>query len=118
MTLESELFAIEEGFWLAGEAHFREHLDEKCLLVFPQTGEMHGAFAREVIAATAATPGRWRDLEISNRHLLRPADGIAMITYRADVTRWDGERYAALIGSVYVQRPGGWKLVSHQHSPL
>ena len=47
MSLEDELYAIERGFWLKGEDHFLAHLDETCLLAFPQMGEMHGVQSRE-----------------------------------------------------------------------
>ena len=117
--LQDELFAIEEGFWLQGRDHFLEHVDERCLLAFPQAGEMHGVRTREEVAATASTqPGRWRDLKVSDRHLLRLADGAVVISYRADVLRFDGEPYAAMVSSAYVQRDGGWKLAFHQHSPV
>ena len=45
MALEDELFDIERGFWLSGEEHFLQHLDDDCLLAFPQVGEMHGFLA-------------------------------------------------------------------------
>ena len=118
-TVGDELFELEEGFWLGDQAFFREHLDDRCLLAFPQMGEMHGVKSRDEVAATASTqPGRWRDLKISNRQLVRPAEGVAIISYRADVKRLDGEPYAALIGSAYARRADGWKLAFHQHSPV
>ncbi len=110
MALEDELFGIEEGFWLGGKEHFLAHLDDQCLLAFPQGGEMHGVYAAERVAETATTPGRWRDLRISARHLLQPTRDFAVISYRADVARFDGVPYAALIGSGYALRAGGWKL--------
>lgn len=112
------LFAIEQGFWLEGRDYFREHLDERCLLAFPQIGEMHGVRSREEIAATATAPGRWRDLKIASRHLARLSDGVAVISYRADAVRGDGEPYSALVSSAYVRRADGWKLAFHQHSPV
>lgn len=119
IRLTDELFAIEDGFWTRDQEHFLEHLDEECLLAFPQMSEMHGVKSREAIAATAATnEGRWRDLKVGTRHLHQPADGIAIISYRADVTRADGEPYSALVSSVYAKRPDGWKLTFHQHSPV
>ena len=118
-SLEDELFELEEGFWLGDQAFFREHLDDRCLLAFPQMGEMHGVKSRDEVAATASTqPGRWRDLKISNRQLVRPAEGVAIISYRADVKRFDGEPYAALVSSAYVKRGDGWKLAFHQHSRI
>ena len=118
MSLQGELYAVEEGFWLRGQDHFLAHVDEQCLLAFPQMGEMHGIHSRERVAATATMANRWKDLQISDRHLLQPADDVAIISYRADVKRADGMPYEALISSAYVRRPEGWKLAFHQHSPI
>lgn len=118
MSLEEQLFGIERGFWMAGADYFAEHLDERCLLAFPQSGEMHGLFSREEVAATATGANRWRDLEISDRQFLKLSDDAAMISYKADVTRADGVAYSALIGSAYVRRSNSWLLASHQHSPI
>jgi hypothetical protein len=115
-TLQDELFEIEEGFWLNGEDYFLEHVDEGCLLAFPQMPDLHGVHSREEVAATAKQPNRWRDLKISDRHMLQPTDDVAIISYRADVKRFDGEPYAALVSSAYVKRGDGWKLAFHQHS--
>ena len=93
MNLEDELFDIEQGFWLSGEEHFTRHLDDQCLLAFPQAGEMHGIFSREHVAATATSSNRWRDLRMAGRHLLRADNAVAMISYRADVTRAEGDEH-------------------------
>jgi len=116
--LIDDLFELERGFWLGGEDYFLGSLDEKCLLVFPQAGEMHGVRAREEIAQTATAPNRWSDLKVSHRDLIRPAPDMAIISYRADVTRADGITYSAFIGSAYVRRSSAWLLASHQHSPI
>jgi hypothetical protein len=118
MTLEQDLFDIEQGFWLSGGEYFTAHLDDQCLLAFPQAGEMHGVFAREHVAATATPSNRWRDLVMAHRHLLRVDEKVAIISYRADVTRADGQPYSALVSSAYVKREDGWKLLFHQHSPV
>lgn len=118
MSLEEQLFEIERGFWIEGRGYFAAHLDDRCLLAFPQSGEMHGLFPREAVASTATSANRWRDLEISDRHLLILSEDVAIISYRTDVTRADGVAYSALIGSVYVRRSGAWLLASHQHSPV
>ena len=118
MALEAELYDIEQGFSLDGKEHFLNHVDAECLLAFPQAGEMHGVHSREEVAATATNANRWRDLTMANRQFLHGDDDFAIISYRADVTRADGEPYAALVSSAYVRRPNGWKLVLHQHSPV
>lgn len=112
-----DLYEIEEGFWLRGQQHFIENLDERCLLAFPQSGEMHGVFDRAQVAATAAPANRWRDLSMRDRHGLVLGDA-AIISYRAEVSRGDGQPYSALVSSGYVRRADGWKLAFHQHSPV
>lgn len=118
MTLESKLFDVEQGFWLSGTEHFSEHVDHECLLAFPQMGEMHGVYSREHVAATATASNRWRDLRVTEHYMIQPNEGTAIISYRADVIRADGEPYSALVSSAYVQRKDGWKLAFHQHSPI
>ena len=118
MGLEQDLFDIEQGFWLSGKEHFSAHLDDRCVLAFPQTGEMHGVKTRDEVAATATQTNRWFDLNMSDRSLLQVTEQAALISYRADVTRADGQPYAALVSSAYVRRGNGWKLTFHQHSPL
>jgi hypothetical protein len=118
MALEKELYDIEQGFWLDGKEYFLNHVDDQCLLAFPQAGEMHGVHSREEVAATATNANRWRDLTMSGRQLLESGEDFAIISYRTDVTRADGQPYAALVSSAYVRRPDGWKLLFHQHSPI
>ena len=117
-ALQDALFDIEEGFWLKGEDYFLAHVDDRCLLAFPQMAEMHGVHSREAVAATARHPDRWSDVTISDRHLVRPTAEVALISYRVDATQADGKPYAALIGSAYAKRGDGWKLAFHQHSPV
>lgn len=118
VSLETDLFDIERGFWLRGKDHFLAHLDDQCLLAFPQMGEMHGVHSREDVAATATTQNRWRELRISDRHVLQANEEVGIISYRADVQRADGQPYTALVSSAYVRRDGDWKLAFHQHSPI
>ncbi|TFI57442.1 nuclear transport factor 2 family protein [Sphingomonas parva] len=115
--MNDDLFRIEEGFWLNGAEHFRTYLEERCLLAFPQASEMHGVFDREAVAATATPSNRWRDLTMSERQVLDLGE-TAILSYRAAVSRADGERYRALVSSAYVRRGEGWRLAFHQHSPL
>jgi hypothetical protein len=117
-SLQDDLFAIEQGFWLGDQAFFRDHVDDRCLLAFPTMPDFHGVHSREEVAATASQPNRWRDLKMSSRAMVRPSDQVAIVSYRAEATRADGQPYAALIGSAYVRRDDGWKLAFHQHSPL
>src|SRR3546814_6419380 len=91
MTLGKELYDIEQGFWLAGKEHFLDHVDDKCLLAFPQAGEMHGVHSRAEVAATATNPNRCRDLTMKDRQHLQSGDDFAIISYRAEGTSAEGE---------------------------
>lgn len=117
MSFEDEIFALEANFWLLGERFFLDHVDEQCLLAFPQMPQMHGVHARSQVAATAAAPNRWSGLQISNRNLLLPSRELAIISYRADAMRGN-TKYSALVSSAYAKRESGWKLAFHQQSPL
>src|SRR3546814_3155075 len=79
---------------------------------------MHGVHSRAEVVATATNPNRWRDLTMKDRQLLQSGDDFAIISYRAEVTRADGEPYMALVSSAYVRRSHGWKLAfrSEEHT--
>src|SRR3546814_11738605 len=75
---------------------------------------MHGVHSRAEVVATATNPNRWRDLTMKDRQLLQSGDDFAIISYRDEVTRADGEPYMALVSSAYVRRSHGLKLAFHQ----
>lgn len=89
MSLEEQLFEIERGFWIEGPEYCAAHLGERCLLAFPQSGEMYGLFSLDEVAATVAGANRWRELEMSDRQLLKISNDAMMISYKADATRAD-----------------------------
>jgi hypothetical protein len=116
--LQDELFEIEQGFWLKGEEYFLGHVDERCLLAFPQMPDFHGVHSREEVAATAKQPSRWSDLKMSSRQMVRPGEDVAVLSYVTEAKQADGKPYKAMIGSAYAKRGNGWKLAFHQHSPI
>jgi hypothetical protein len=79
---------------------------------------MAGVSSRAQIAETVDDSPRWESLEVEPEGMVRPADGVAILTYRACATRGDDETYRALVSSGYVRRDGSWKLMFHQHTPL
>lgn len=116
MTTVEELLPIEKSLWTGGPDAYREHVDEACLLAFTS---MAGVSSREEIAGTVADGPRWRDLKIDVQGLVQPAADVALFTYRASAVRGsDDGRYRALVGSGYVRREDGWKLMYHQQTPL
>ena len=115
MTIEDELHDIESGFWTKGEDYYRAHLDEQCLISFP---DMAGANTRELVAATAKTPQHWKALHIERKGCVQPGEDMALINYTATATRPDGRAFKALVSSGYVRRGKDWKMVFHGQTPL
>ncbi len=115
MALQEDLIRIEEELWAGDAAVFRRHLDDDCMIAFTQ---MAGVMTRDQVAGTVEGAPRWRDLSIVPVGLIRPVDGVAILTYRASATREGAGRYEALISSAYVRREDAWKMAFHQQTPL
>jgi Domain of unknown function (DUF4440) len=115
MTVQTELLALERRFWTGDADFYRRNLDEECLTAFSATGRVA---SKEQIAASVGTEQRWRRLKIELHGLVAPTPEFAIVTYRADATRQNGESYSALVSSGYVKRDGAWKLAFHQQTPL
>jgi limonene-1,2-epoxide hydrolase len=113
--MEGELVALEEQFWVGDAAFYEQNLAPDALMVFP---DPVGAMTRHETVASISESARWRSVEMSEVRVLTPADGVAVLAYRADAVRDEpGSRYTARIASVYVDRGDGWKLSFHQHAP-
>lgn len=115
MHLKDKLLALEDKLWRGGPDVFLEHLDDECLIAF--TG-MAGVMGREEIAGTVEEGGRWSDVRIDTRGLVRPTEDLAILTYEARAARNGSEVYNALVSSAYARRNGTWKMVFHQQTPL
>lgn len=113
---EDALIEMEHGFWdAAGDGSFyAEHMhdDGRCLLPVGAMGK-----AATIEAIDRAEP--WATHDFSDVELHEPADGVAVLTYRARGTRDSSdEPYEALIATTYVREGGTWKLLVHQQTPL
>ena len=114
MLSEDKLYDIEKGFWTRGADYYRAHTDGQCLTVFP---EMLGLLDREKIAQSAAE-GRWKDVAITHKTVLKAADDFVILSYEAGAKRADGKAYRALASTGYVRRGDEWKMAFHQQTPL
>ena len=82
MLLERRLYEMERQFWTGGAEIYRAHADEKCLAVFD---EMTALLDREQIAQSAGAGGRWQDVMMERKAIIRPAQTVAIICYEAPV---------------------------------
>ncbi len=114
MTTDDEAWRAEERFWFGGAEHFREALDPACVMAFPApVGIMQGAG----IAESLADAPRWSSLDMTDRHVARPAPDLLVLAYKARGIRDGAVPYLAYCTSTYRRDGGGWRLVQHQQTP-
>ena len=106
--------SFEESLWTGGADHYRELIDEGCLMVLPQPPfVMSGA---QAIEAVADTP-RWSEVELAKGQIARPQEGLIVIAYHAKARR-DDEAYEAHCTSTYRRLAHDkWRAVQHQQTP-
>ncbi len=111
---DDRVWSFEESLWTADAEHYRESIDDECLMVLPTPPfVMSGA---QVIEAVASTP-RWSSVELTERQVARPQEGLIVVAYRARAEK-DGEGYEAHCTSTYRWLAHEvWKVVQHQQTP-
>ena len=102
---EKELLALERNFWTGDGKFYRENVDDSCLIAFG--ADRAGVMSNKEIALTAKDGNRWKHLDLELKGLIEPADDVAILSYQANATRSNGERYAALVSTGYARRDDG-----------
>ncbi|MBJ6121498.1 DUF4440 domain-containing protein [Sphingomonas sp. BT553] len=112
---DNRVWTFEESLWTGDAEHYRASIDDECLMVLPQPPfVMSGG---EAIEAVAATP-RWSSVEITDRRIARPEEGLIVVAYHARATKDDGPGYEAHCTSTYRRRAHeDWLVVQHQQTP-
>lgn len=93
-------------------AFYREVLDSRVRMLLP--GGLRLSDREEVVASMGGPP--WDTHELTDLDVLQPTPDLAVVSY-AVTARRAGAPYSALVASVYVRRPAGWRMVSHQQTP-
>ncbi len=111
---DDRVWSFEKSLWTGDADHYRELVDDECLMVLPQPPfVLSGA---QAIEAVADTP-RWSAIEIADGRIARPQEGLIVIAYGAKATR-DGETYEAHCTSTYRRLSHEqWRVVQHQQTP-
>lgn len=114
-----DVIHLEEEGWQAlragGEhavAFYDGVLDTRVTMLLP--GGLVITSRAAALESMSGTP--WDESHLDDWDVQHPADGVALVTYAARARR-SGEPYAALVASLYVRRPGGWRLAFHQQTP-
>jgi hypothetical protein len=110
---DDRIWSFEESLWTADADHYRESIDDECVMVVPQppyvmTGE-------QAIAAVSDTP-RWSEISLTERQVMRPQEGLIVIGYKAEASK-DDEHYVAYCTSTYRRLAHEeWRVVQHQQT--
>jgi hypothetical protein len=93
---------------------FYEHvLDDTVLMLLP--GGLVIDDRAAVVSSMGGSP--WTAYHLDDVRELHPTDDTAVVAYAAVAERVGSPAYSALVSSLYVRRPSGWKLAVHQQTP-
>lgn len=59
----------------------------------------------------------WSSYHLHDLRVFQLTPGTGMVVYEATAEREGDPPYSALMSSLYVRRPDGWKLAVHQQTP-
>ncbi len=112
---DQRVWAFEESLWTADAEHYRQSIDDQCLMVLPKPPfVMSGA---QAIEAVSSTP-RWSTVELTERQVARPQEGLIVVAYKAHASMDGGDDYEAHCTSTYRRLSHEeWRVVQHQQTP-
>lgn len=111
---DNRIWEFEQGLWTGDAAHYRELIDDACVMVLPRhpfvlSGE-------EAIAAVADTP-RWTAVTFSEQQVARPQEGLITIAYKAEASREGATGYTAWCTTTMRWLAHDvWRVVQHQQT--
>ena len=111
---DQRIWRSEESLWTADPAHYRESIDNECLMVVPAKPFIMSG--EQSIEAVSATP-RWSRVELSDRQVSRPQEGLIVIAYKARAEREGTPPYEAYCTSTYRRlEHERWRVIQHQQT--
>lgn len=111
---DDRIWEFEESLWTGGAEHYHEAIDDECLMVLP--AEPFVLTGRQAIAAVLETP-RWSKVDLSERQVLRPQEGLIVVAYRANAAKEGRDGYEAYCASTYRRvSHEEWRVVQHQQT--
>ncbi|SFR97847.1 DUF4440 domain-containing protein [Sphingomonas jatrophae] len=112
---DERIWAFEESLWTADAEHYEESIDDECLMVLPEPPYVFTGEA--AIKAVQQTP-RWSSVELSERQVARPQEGMIVVAYHARASKQDAQPYEAHCTSTYRRiEHEVWTVVQHQQTP-
>ena len=112
---DDRVWSFEKSLWTGDADHYRQLIDEECVMVLPTPPfVLQGGAAIEAVAATP----RWDEIEIFDGRIVRPQEGLIVVAYTANARKEGGHGYEAHCTSTY-RRLGHdeWRVIQHQQTP-
>jgi hypothetical protein len=111
---DSRIWEFEKSLWTGDAEHYRELIDDNCVMVLPaEPFAMSGAQAIETVAATP----RWSDVDFSQMSVVRPEQGLIVIAYHAEASNESGESYKAWCPTTMRRLAHDeWRVVQHSQT--
>jgi len=111
---DHRVWAFEEGLWTGDAAHYRDAVDDECLMVLPAAPFV--LTGKQAIEAVSETP-RWSKVALSERQIMRPQEGLIVVAYKAVASKDQESRYEAFCTSTYRRLSHEhWRVVQHQQT--
>ena len=111
---DGRVWAFEESLWTGDAAHYRESIDDACVMALP--AEPFIFSGTQAIEAVANTP-RWNSVQFANQRVMRPQEGLIVIGYTAHASKEGGEGYTAHCTSTYRRLSHeDWRVVQHSQT--
>lgn len=112
---DGRVWRCEESLWTGDAEHYRELIDEECLMVLPSPPYVMSG--RQAVEAVSGTP-RWSQAALSERQVSRPQEGLIVIAYKVLAEREGVAPYEAHCTSTYRRLAHEqWRVIQHQQTP-
>ena len=112
---DGRIWRFEESLWTGDAEHYRASIDDECLMVLPRPPFVMSG--QQAIEAVAYTP-RWSKVNLSERQVMRPREGIIVVAYHARAEREGSAPYAVYCTSTYHRLAHEqWRVIQHQQTP-
>lgn len=109
------IWTLEESLWTGDAAHYRELVDDLCVMVLPTAPFILGG--TEAVDAVSDTP-RWSRVQFSQQRSAQASDALISIAYHAHAERDGADGYEAYCTTTWHRAPGQeWRVVQHQQLP-
>lgn len=111
---DTRIWSFEESLWTEGRENYQEKVDDQVVMVLPQPPYVFtGQEAKDAVSNTPV----WEQVELSERQVMRPQEGLIVIAYRAKASKGDESYEAHCTSTLRRIAHDEWTVIQHQQTP-